>query len=156
MGWTTVLSMKAACVLTAMLACGWATPAPAQAQVQSIGKAQASASPAAVPKAGKKRTAVKKKVRPPPKARAGSKHSQSRKRRAGKPALAARKPAATVNAPALPPVARTLPPLGPERFYPNGIQELRPEFLHPLPGAPAVSEQAAAPREPGAGPEWLP
>jgi hypothetical protein len=38
------------------------------------------------------------------------------------------------------------PPLGPERYYPNGIPELRPEFLHPLPGArPQVAVQDTGP-----------
>jgi hypothetical protein len=36
------------------------------------------------------------------------------------------------------------PPLGPERYYPNGIPELRPEFLHPVPAArPQASAQDA-------------
>jgi hypothetical protein len=26
-----------------------------------------------------------------------------------------------------------LPPLGPERYYPNGVAPLRPEFMHPAP-----------------------
>lgn len=161
MGWTTVLSTRAAWVLAATLACGWTSPAPAQAQGPSSGKTQVRTSAAAVPQAGKQRAAVKKKVRPPRKAGAGSKRPQSRKRRAGKPTLATR-PAARKPAPAardraaLAPVARTLPPLGPERFYPDGIPQLRPEFLHPLPAAPAVSEPVAAPRVPGAEPEWLP
>ncbi|HEY1230473.1 MAG TPA: hypothetical protein VGF26_24455 [Ramlibacter sp.] len=29
-------------------------------------------------------------------------------------------------------VGAPLPPLGPERYYPNGIAPLRPEFMHPL------------------------
>jgi len=30
-------------------------------------------------------------------------------------------------------VGAPLPPLGPERYYPNGIAPLRPEFMHQLP-----------------------
>ena len=30
-------------------------------------------------------------------------------------------------------VGTPLPPLGAERYYPNGIAPLRPEFMHPLP-----------------------
>jgi hypothetical protein len=40
-----------------------------------------------------------------------------------------------------------LPPLGPERFYPNGIPELRPEFLHPLPDAQAAQRREQALRD---------
>jgi hypothetical protein len=29
-----------------------------------------------------------------------------------------------------------LPPLGPERYYPNGITPLRPEFMYPAPTDP--------------------
>jgi hypothetical protein len=77
------------------------------------------------------------------------------KRSAGKPA----KPAATATAkagarqpgpnvaavaPRPEPQMYVPPPLGPERYYPNGIPELRPEFLHPLPGArPQASAQDA-------------
>ena len=49
-----------------------------------------------------------------------------------------------MGAPAAPPAAPSpvgqsrisgapLPPLGPERYYPNGIAPLRPEFMHPVP-----------------------
>ncbi|TFY98196.1 hypothetical protein [Ramlibacter humi] len=47
-----------------------------------------------------------------------------------------------------PPVSMnwTPPPLGPERFYPNGIPELHPAFMHPLPGdAPVQTTTAAGP-----------
>lgn len=98
----------------------------------------------------------------------------SSKSAAKKPAVAARSPAkAPVTtrvptprpataiarrppAPALPPpVAWVPPPLGPERFYPNGIPELRPEFLHPE--RPPIAQQAVirAPT-PGGEPELLP
>jgi hypothetical protein len=40
-------------------------------------------------------------------------------------------------------VAWVPPPLGPERFYPNGIPELRPEFLHPERPLPARPDQSA-------------
>jgi hypothetical protein len=54
-------------------------------------------------------------------------------------------------------VAWVPPPLGPERFYPNGIPELRPEFMHPE--VPARVEQAANTRPESVGgqpAEWLP
>jgi hypothetical protein len=57
-----------------------------------------------------------------------------------------------------PPVAWVPPPLGPERFYPNGIPELRPEFMHPE-RPPARVDQAANSRPASAGgqpTEWLP
>lgn len=66
-----------------------------------------------------------------------------------------RKPAAR---PLPPPVAWVPPPLGPERFYPNGIPELRPEFMHPE-GPPARVDQAASSRSESVGgqpTEWLP
>ncbi|WBY00456.1 hypothetical protein PE066_13365 [Ramlibacter tataouinensis] len=158
----------AAWVLAAVLGCAAATVAPAHASAQATGKLpQANASGTAVPPAvKKKKSALRKKVRPSGKARATGKHSPPRLQRRSKPVLSTRGPQ-TRKAPSArvgraapstlpPPVAWTLPPLGPERFYPNGIPELRPEFLHPLPGAPAVSAQAVAPRAPGAEPEWLP
>jgi hypothetical protein len=39
-----------------------------------------------------------------------------------------------------PPLVWTPPPLGPERFYPNGIPPLRPEFMHPLPQQTSQAE----------------
>jgi len=66
---------------------------------------------------------------------------------------AAKRPARTIP----PAVAWVPPPLGPERFYPNGIPELRPEFLYPE-GPPAPPQQAASARTESVGrePEWLP
>ena len=33
-------------------------------------------------------------------------------------------------------IGSPLPPLGPERYYPNGIAPLRPEFMHQSPNDP--------------------
>lgn len=99
---------------------------------------------------------------------ANKKHAQQGKKKT-RPVAAnkapARKAVATAKAPSRQPVARPLPPpvawvpppLGPERFYPNGIPELRPEFMHPE--APARVEQGANSRPAAAGgqhTEWLP
>ena len=101
---------------------------------------------------------------------ATKKHAQHGKKKA-RPVAAnkapARKTVATARAPSPrqpaarplpPPVAWVPPPLGPERFYPNGIPELRPEFMHPE-APPARVEQAANGRPASAGgqpTEWLP
>jgi hypothetical protein len=71
------------------------------------------------------------------------------------PTARASTPPATTNATVRAAPARSLPPpqtatfipLGPERFYPNGIPELRPEFMHPLPEAQVTARQEAAARE---------
>ncbi|WP_427914604.1 hypothetical protein ACPWT1_06735 [Ramlibacter sp. MMS24-I3-19] len=60
------------------------------------------------------------------------------------PARVARSTTSAMGAPAAPSalpapvdqsriVGTPLPPLGPERYYPNGIAPLRPEFMHQLP-----------------------
>lgn len=71
-------------------------------------------------------------------------------------AAATKRPARNAVPPA---VAWVPPPLGPERFYPNGIPELRPEFLYPEgPPTPLPPQQAASARTESVGhqPEWLP
>ena len=99
-------------------------------------------------------------------ARHGKKKVAAHKAKPRKPvATVKRQPTTTTTAarrapqtrPLPPPVAWVPPPLGPERFYPNGIPELRPEFLHPE-GPPARVEQAAntGPEPLGGQPEWLP
>ncbi len=165
MGASKVLLRRAACVLAAAMACGGAATAPAEVQAQMLKKApDASAIRSAGPQAGKQRAALKKKAQPSRQARSGSKRSPVPTQRPRKAPLTAKtatgKAAPVAKAGSMasipPPVARTLPPLGPERFYPNGIPELHPAFLHPLPGTLVLSEQAAASRLPGAEPEWLP
>lgn len=163
----------AAWVLVAVLGCASAAVAPAQAAGQGTGQSRVAGSSrtAVAPAAQTKKPTLRKKARSASKARTAGKRSPSRAQRRGKPALSTRgqptrkaPPVATAGRTARPtvppPVAWTPPPLGPERFYPNGIPELRPEFLHPLPGAsadaPAVSARAAVPRASGTEPEWLP
>ncbi len=161
-----ILLTRAACVLAVAMAWGGAAGGLAQAQAQMPKQSPAASEVRhADPQARKKRAALKK-VQPSRKASSGRKSSLVRKHRPpGKSSLGAK--AVTKKAPsstragsaiiaAPPPVARALPPLGPERFYPNGIPELHPAFLHPLPGTPMVSEQAAVSRGAGAEPEWLP
>lgn len=160
---------RAAGLLAVAIACALAS-GPAQAQAPRPGPVASEARKAG-PKATNPRAVPKKKARSSRRSSADRKPALVRKHRPGKPAAtaksvtkkpvtrkkaqsAARTGVAPVAAP--PPVARTLPPLGPERFYPHGIPPLHPAFMHPLPGTPGVSEQAAASRVPGAEPEWLP
>ncbi len=85
-----------------------------------------------------------------------ARHGKKKSRPVAATKPAARKAVATAKVP--PPVAWVPPPLGPERFYPNGIPELRPEFMHPE-GPPARVEQAASSRPESVGgqpTEWLP
>lgn len=110
----------------------------------SAGKAKPRKAVAAKKKGSARRpvAATRKKARP----------TAARSRSAPSSQQVARRPAA----PLPPPLAWTLPPLGPERYYPNGIPELRPEFLHPLPGEAPIEQPAAPAMRPGAEPEWLP
>jgi hypothetical protein len=161
-----VLLTRSACVLAALATCGWVAPEALAAQAngkdkaQTVRKAPPSAAtkkpaPRKAGKAAKKRAPVAKKAGPrkPRAATAARKkppvtaRSTSRK---APPGLARTRPTVP------PPVAWTLPPLGPERFYPNGIPELRPEFLHPVPDASGRNEQAAAGPSAGMEPNWLP
>ena len=95
-----------------------------------------------------------------------ARHGKKKSRPVASNKPAPRKPVATANAPSRKPAARPVPPavawvpppLGPERFYPNGIPELRPEFMHPE-GPPARVDQAANSRPESVGgqpTEWLP
>ncbi|HYD77313.1 hypothetical protein [Ramlibacter sp.] len=160
---------RAAGLLAVAIACAALAAGPAHAQAAQPSPVAEQAGKAK-PKASTQRGVVKKKSRVSRRADAARKPSLARKQRPGKAAAAAKVPtkkALTKKAPltarsaraavaAPPPVARTLPPLGPERFYPDGIPELHPAFMHPLPGTPVLSERAAVSRAPGAEPEWLP
>ncbi|TFZ07183.1 hypothetical protein EZ313_11405 [Ramlibacter henchirensis] len=163
-----LFALRSACVLA--VACGLAVAADASAQ--SRDKAgQPQASKATKARADKQKAAPRsrkqvqakgksKQAKPvaansrsrPATANSKSKPAASAKAASTPPARAvARRP----QAPLPPPVAWVPPPLGPERFYPHGIPELRPEFLHPE--RPLPVEQAAT-RAPSLGgqPEWLP
>lgn len=88
---------------------------------------------------------------------AKAKHARKKSRPVAASKPAPRKAVATTR-PSPPPVAWVPPPLGPERFYPNGIPPLRPEFMHPE-APPARVEQASRSRTDPVGgqpAEWLP
>ena len=154
--------LRSACMLA--VACGLMTTAGALAQTRDkpassqAGKATTRAKTKANPDAHQQRRHAKdrharhgkKKSRP---VAAGK--SAPRKAVATAARAPSRKPAAR---PLPPPVAWVPPPLGPERFYPHGIPELRPEFMHPE-APPARVEQAAGSRPESLGgqpAEWLP
>lgn len=155
----------AAALLVAAIACGALAGGPAHAQARTSSPV-AGAGGEAGAQATNRRGAVKKKVRASRQANGARKPPLVRKhRRAHSPPPAAKAPTkrpqssrkAAVAAVAVPArSASALPPLGPERFYPDGIPELHPAFMHPLPGTPVLSEPAAVSRAPGAEPEWLP
>lgn len=151
--------LRSACMLA--VACGvvamphafaQARDKPASSQVRKAAPPSAQKSQRKPVQAGP----AKKKVKP----------VAAQKAKPRKPAVTAKKkPTTTTNAaarrpaeprPLPPPIAWVPPPLGPERFYPHGIPELRPEFLHPE--HPPRVEQAveARPRPLGGQPEWLP
>jgi hypothetical protein len=164
---TSMKVLRSACMLA--IACGVVATVDAIAQTRDT-PASSQVRKATVPKAAKQ-TARKQ----TPQARHGKKKSKpvaASKSRPGKPvakarhrkqpvATAKKAPATTVaNRPARPlppPLVWIPPPLGPERFYPHGIPELRPEFLHPE-APPARVDQAAntRPERLGGQPEWLP
>lgn len=144
--------LRTACMLA--VACGVVTTVEAIAQTRD--------KPASS-QARKAATAAKSNVHQQRK-HASRKHVQHGKKKT-RPVAAnktsARKAVATSRVPSRPlppPVAWVPPPLGPERFYPNGIPELRPEFMHPE-APPARVEQAANSRPASVGgqpAEWLP
>ena len=149
--------LRTACML--VVACGVMTTVEAVAQTRD--------KPASS-QVRKAATQAKSKAHPPRK-HANTQHARHGKKKsrpvaANKPAP--RKSVATANAAPRKPTARSVPPavawvpppLGPERFYPNGIPELRPEFMHPE-GPPARVDQAANSRPEAVGgqpTEWLP
>ena len=156
---TSMTLLRSACMLA--VACGVVATVDAVAQARdkpATSQVRKSTAPKAAQHTGRKKSTH---------AKQGKKKSRqvaANKAKAGKPVAKARKNAKPVTAvanrtarPLPPPVAWVPPPLGPERFYPNGIPELRPEFMHPE-GPPVRVEQAANTRaEPlGGQPEWLP
>jgi hypothetical protein len=162
-----LFALRSACVLAA--ACGLAVAADASAQARGkAGQPQASKAVKAradkqkAPRSTKQVQAKGKSKQAKPiaangKSRPATANGKSKPTTSAKasPAPPARAVARRPQAPLPPPVAWVPPPLGPERFYPNGIPELRPEFLHPE--RPLPVEQAAT-RTPSLGgqPEWLP
>jgi hypothetical protein len=156
--------LRSACVLA--LACGVVATVDAIAQTRDK-PATSQVRPAAA-KAGTQQARKQvqarhgKKTKPAIASKAKPGKPVARARSPKQPVATARKaPSTTVASrparPLPPPVAWVPPPLGPERFYPNGIPELRPEFLHPE-GPPARVDQAANTRPDALGgqPEWLP
>ena len=112
-------------------------PAKAVKKPQGAKKAQA--------QKGGKRAAAPRAIaaRPAPKQPVAAARRAAPAPAATRPASVAKatpRPAATVRAPEV-----HWSQLPPSRFYPNGIPELRPEFLHPLPGQQVV-EAATGPR----------
>jgi len=147
--------LQSACMLA--VACGVMTTVEAIAQTRDKpGSSQV------------RKTTTQAKAKAQQRKQANVRHARQGKK---KPVAATKKPALSTarkssigtaaNRPARPlppPVAWVPPPLGPERFYPNGIPELRPEFMHPE-RPPLRVEQAANSGPAGAGgqpTEWLP
>ncbi len=117
------VKLAAASIAVALCSGAWAAPG-TQGETRSKPAAQAPAKavkkPGAEARAKKKAPSTTARVKKPA---ATAKAPASR----SKPTVAARAPAA------VPPREPYWTPLPPSRFYPNGIPELRPEFLHPLP-----------------------
>lgn len=137
----TMKAIRAVVVVAAAAMCGtvWGAAPDGKAHNQAKPRAKA---------------AVKKQVRKVPRAKApvarrAGPNAQARTTRPAAPKVAARaKPpvAAARASAARAAVAPREPywtPLPPSRFYPNGVPELRPEFLHPLPQQTSRQEAAA-------------
>lgn len=162
---TSMKVLRSACMLA--VACGVVATVDAVAQTRDKPAASQVRKAAAKAGAQQPRKQVqakhgKKKSKPVAASKAKPGKPVARARSPKQPVATAKKAPATsvANRPARalpPPVAWVPPPLGPERFYPNGIPELRPEFLHPERPPVQVDQTATArPDALGGQPEWLP
>lgn len=127
----TMKAIRAVVVVGAAVMCGtvWGAAPGGKAQNEAKPRAKAVAKKQ-MKKVPAAKAPVASRARPKAKGRTTRPAAPKAAARAKPPVTAARPSAARA---AVAPREPYWTPLPPSRFYPNGIPELRPEFLHPLP-----------------------